>query len=261
MAKTKRGPMLCGGRDENHYTSADCWLLQKNRWTQVNSMQEKRFYAAAAYLNENLVVTGKALFNKFKIYFDFLFLGGHNGKDRLKSTEMLSKDGTWVRSDDLPMKMSGHCLVALNKTHIFLTGGYNGSSYLASSFIYSKETGWQKMPDMKKARFGHACAVVGGQHVLVTGGYNDNYLKSTELFDLTGRRWTEGASLPRATSGGKLIETQSGTIFHIGGELTESKIYRLKSDGESWEESENSLSKGKSHFIAVPVELLNCQFV
>ena len=179
--------MLCGGDNAYWYASADCWLLQKNRWTQVNSMQEKRFYAAAVYLNENLVVTGKALFNKFKIYFDFLFLGGHNGKDWLKSTEMLSKDGTWVKFDDLPMKMFGHCMVALNKTHIFLTGGYNGNSFLASSFIYSKETGWQKMPDMKKARQGHACAVVGGQHVLVTGGRDGNDLKCMIIIWLTSR--------------------------------------------------------------------------
>ena len=61
MAKTKRGPMLCGGflKDWND-ASADCWLLQKNRWTRVNSMQEKRYRAAAVFINENLLVTGKA---------------------------------------------------------------------------------------------------------------------------------------------------------------------------------------------------------
>ena len=60
--------------------------------------------------------------------------------------------------------MSGHCLVKLNSSHVFLTGGKTASSY-----IYSRTIGFIRQGDMGTPRYRHACTFHGDK-VWVAGG-------------------------------------------------------------------------------------------
>ena len=121
--------------------------------------------------------------------------------------------------------MSGHCLVKLNSSHVFLTGGGTASSY-----IYSSTIGFTRQGDMGTPRHRHACTFHGGQ-VWVAGG------TTSEYFSLSTSTWLPGPDLPISTVGGRMI-TSSGKLTLIG----KKKIWQLETfgldgvDGWTWVE-------------------------
>ena len=110
-------------------------------------------------------------------------------------------DGTaWSNvTEELPRWTSGHCLVRLNSTHVFLTGGTLDYEPRApetySAYFYSKETGFVKAEDMPTPRGRHACGLHQGQ-VVVAGGWGGGK-QTSDYFSLDTQTWHSGPKLSR----------------------------------------------------------------
>ena len=114
--------------------------------------------------------------------------------------------------EDLPIGISGHCMVLLNTTHYMVTGGsvFNGNRMDKSSktFIFDLTSQhWSDGPSMLEPRTSHGCVhmMLGDKPIIwVTGGNGDgshlgsgyNHLQTTEYLDLhnLGEGWKSGWS-------------------------------------------------------------------
>jgi hypothetical protein len=87
-----------------------CYSITKNGVTGNTVLSQPRYEAAIVVIknNKTLWLTGG-------------WVDGHNNA-RTKSTEFVLLTGT-TPGPDLPLEVSGHCLVSLNDTMAFLSGG------------------------------------------------------------------------------------------------------------------------------------------
>ena len=99
--------LICGGKDSDLYYN-ECYRITKLSTILVMEMKSKTVYASGIVVD----------------YIKFWMLGGKSC-DRciLKSTEyLLIGDGSYS-GPDLPIKMYGHVITALNSTTYIITGG------------------------------------------------------------------------------------------------------------------------------------------
>ena len=165
------------------------------------------------------------IFQKFIfIFWQSCIAGGYVSGTTFSSTQ-LYQDNTWQSSVDLPTPLSGHCLVKLNSSHVFLAGGHvTGYGYSAAAYIYSSTSGFVRVEDMKTPREVHGCALHGEQ--VWVGGGSGGGGKSTEYYSLSSSSWLPGPALPRYTYGGRMI-TSGGKLTMIGNK----KIWQLETTG------------------------------
>jgi hypothetical protein len=138
----------------------------------------------------------------FKLQFETYLVDGHNNA-RTKSTEFVLLTGT-TPGPDLPLEVSGHCLVSLNDIMAFLIGGkLSTKTWSEATFFYNSDhKTWSEGPLLITARVGHSCALFKSpQHghtdtVIVTGGFNGVVLDSTEFLNLDSNSWTSGMYWP-----------------------------------------------------------------
>ena len=154
----------------------------------------------------------------------YIIEGGWDGSARLSSTELL-QDNSWQDSVDLPTPVSGHCLVKLNSSHVFLAGGYGDGLKFSASYIYSRASGFIRQSDMAtpRAPWHHGCAL-HGDNVWVALG--DGSGKSSEYFSLSTSTWLPGPDLASYTNEAKLFIT-NGVLSLIG----RWKIWQLETTG------------------------------
>ena len=95
---------ICGG---NSYTT-ECYTLDNGEWKPTNqSLQIERIGHAASNIGNNIWITG-----------------GHDGSQRLSSTEIMHPDGKITPGPDLPQARSSHCQISFGQT-TFIIGKCN----------------------------------------------------------------------------------------------------------------------------------------
>jgi len=215
---SKDGPMLCGGKGFGKEFQSDCHVLTVDpgdldllNWMTLPpflGMKKMRFAAAAVHFDKGWLVTG-----------------GHDEVEYHDTVEFWD-DHSWHDYTPLPDRLSGHCLVKLNTTHLLLAGGRN-EEQSAASYLFSKETGWVRQADMINARSYFSCALIKDQGLVVVAGgsvFNFGTQKKTEFFNLGNLTWSHGPDLPIGISGSKMISLEGNQVFLLG----KNKILQLK---------------------------------
>ena len=163
----------------------ECYSLTSEKVTLVTQMSFGRWKAGSIVFNDNtLWVTG----------------GYHDlHTNILASTEYVTVTETML-GPYLPMALSDHAMVAINRTFSMVIGGYTGGdssfSYSVSTFFYDHNEGeWITGPSLMQARMNHAAGIVTDEvtdehFVAVTGGYADVFFDSTEI--LQDGEWVQG---------------------------------------------------------------------
>lgn len=256
-------PHICGGEDDDYHEIQECWAYnsRSDSWTKSGSMQEKKYgSAAAAHPSHGWVITGG--------------IGGNDlGAKTLSSAES-TKDGRNFRGfTQLPLGLSGHCLVPLEggeSGDFLLTGGDREmrNDYNKQTFLY-KEGEWRKVEDMPTARRGLTCGTVrsrpGGpvEQVIAAGGFVtvltddesiETYLPTVEIYDVKSNTWRKGTDLPVPLEYAAVVPYGT-TFLIIGGNIDtgySDKVYQYTTDGK-WKETSMKLSEAKSSVTAMIV--------
>jgi hypothetical protein len=171
-------PLVCGG---GYPATNVCHVV--NQPGQSSEMHEERYYSASLTLNSSHIwVTG-----------------GHNGDDRLQTSEFVSIGQAAVKGPDLPYAVYWHCLVGVNSSTALLCGGENDGGYLNEChYMDLVDHSWSPGPSMMTKRRTHSCGIFksaahqGRNIVIAAGGYNGYYLDSVEMLDPTTNKWIEG---------------------------------------------------------------------
>ena len=98
---TNGDPLICGGRSP--YTER-CYQLDNNQWREAPQLPSARMGLRMATTDQTT------------------FISGGYDVSRLNDFHQL-KGGSWHSLTSLPIKVSYHCLVALNGTHLLNIGG------------------------------------------------------------------------------------------------------------------------------------------
>jgi hypothetical protein len=182
-------PVVCGGAYSTPYQK--CYKLTISGWQEFASMKEKRWATA-----------GVAYKNIFHVF------GGHDGLNRLQTSEIINIDGGVEYGPDLPIAVSSHAITSINSTVSILSGGVyggvtSGTSYSALTWYFNHDTGaFSSGPSLLKGRQEHGSAtcvdkVTKAKIPIVTGGTVSGYLgslgyvlDSTEV--LINEQWQPG---------------------------------------------------------------------
>lgn len=188
-------PLICGGYGglELFRDVRQCFMLVSRQWKESGSMDRGR---------SNMGV-GNVVINKK------LLLSGGSPSSSSRSSVLIDVSSS-ESIEDLPIGISGHCMVLLNTTHYMVTGGsvFNGNRMDKSSktFIFDLTSQhWSDGPSMLEPRTSHGCVhmMLGDKPIIwVTGGNGDgshlgsgyNHLQTTEYLDLhnLGEGWKSG---------------------------------------------------------------------
>ena len=251
MTLDRAGIRVCGGLPgpDFNYVTAECFLLNNDfktwkRSPSIQPMKVKRIDAARAQMGNRWWATG-----------------GRNIDGITATTEFMDESGSWEMGFDLPAKTFGHCMVNIDKDHVFMTGGYHlESSAFRSSYIFQEGSNSpRQVENMLYPRFAHSCAILENKNVIVAGGFNSTRFmhKNTEIFSFETGRWTEGPDLPYGKQNGAVMTTIDGITYHIGGHPPATNIFRLDKDvNEKWKWTPAAqLKYHKWFFDAVPIHL------
>ena len=172
-------PMICGG----YYYRSECYHHSKasNSWKFLTNMTTKRAYSASVPVNGMLLV-----------------MGGHDGDNRLATTEYVSLDSNPSQpGPDLPAPRSNLCVVKLSNGQVILLGGYpKENKKSAIIFHYDTKTFNQSLPSMTHERTNAGCASFNSpmhdnrEVVLAVGGYGES---TAEVLDYSqpNAKWNE----------------------------------------------------------------------
>ncbi len=226
LLNSKHG-VICGGIDLNGYGKLSACYKIGNDDPIAYMKQERSVFASVVWSNKGhqdvLWVTG----------------GRYHNECASISTEYVTLDSNQTTyGPDLPMALSGHCLVKLDSENVLLVGGkrsekwndVTGSGTLNTnkSFFYSTKTSrWLNGSDLLSARTQHACGMVvdlvtKDKVVVVIGGYGDgksifSSSNQTELLFLNDSPmlWQNGTPLPSTEEGlaGQGVTTASNEMF------------------------------------------------
>lgn len=148
--------------------------------------------------------------------------GGRRQGRALRSVEAMLPDGgkgeRWRRVASLPVPMSEHCSVGLDKEMMVIGGDGREDRVLK---LRLKDKKWFTLHRLNEGRRQHACIKVrvnGRPGVIVSGGVdaNSTLIKSVEFWDASSGRWLMLPQLRRARSGHKMVVT-NGKLTVVGG--------------------------------------------
>ena len=117
-----------------------------------------------------------------------------------KDTEYIQIDGTVSPGPDLPLKIYGHTILSINKTHSILIGGTSINGYSNKTWFYNhSKKYWIPGPVLMIGRYDHTAGIIRDKQkneatVVVVGGVcNGTVLDSVEVLNLkSGHAWTQG---------------------------------------------------------------------
>ena len=111
-------PVIAGGSDGKIHSIA------KDQSKFLGQLTVTRYGAASVVLSNNtLWVTG----------------GLDQSLNDLKTTELVTKEGKTSKGPDLPLALSSHAIVALNRGVFILIGGYLGNGISSSATYFYEE--------------------------------------------------------------------------------------------------------------------------
>merc|ERR1712062_71608 len=189
-----------------------------------------------------------------------LIIGGWDGNNALKSTEVITSTGS-EEGKDFPVTIREHCSFKINSTHALVTGGDQDGSYSASTwFVDLTTTTVTPGPEMTSVRRNHGCATLQLErktYGIVAGGWGP--LDSTEWIDLDQESptWTEGPKLPEELTGLTVVDTSQGT-YALGGYGYRYGYQVLKLDCPAnqiqscqWQEMPEKLEGGRHYHVSL----------
>ena len=169
-------PVIVGGNDRQIHSIA------KDQSKFLGQLTVKRWFAASVVLSNNtLWVTG----------------GYDQSGEDLKTTEFVTKEGKTSKGPDLPLALSSHAIVALNRGVFILIGGESDAAYFSSAtYFYEEKKGWRPGPNLKNGRWLHTGGVLTDrvstkQYIVAVGGYGA--FTSVEYLEYPGsNEWMKG---------------------------------------------------------------------
>ena len=169
-------PVIVGGDDRQIHSIA------KDQSKFLGQLTVKREDAASVVLSNNkLWVTG----------------GLDQSDNELKTTEFVTKEGKTSKGPDLPLALSRHAIVALNRGVFILIGGYSDDVFYSSAtYFYEEKKGWRPGPNLKNGRNSHTAGVLTDrvstkQYIVAVGG--SGAWTSVEYLEYPGsNEWMKG---------------------------------------------------------------------
>jgi len=152
-------------------------------WTRLADMDTPRYGSASVSIDDGILVTG----------------GLDDGRNTLKTSEIVFLNRTKKQGKPLPEPRSGHCLVEY-QGQIISTGGIDGNDDRTStvwSFNNHEEFTMTNKPSMIHRRALHACGIVhsslhdGRPLLVVAGAYQGSGRDKSEFWDFSvpGSQW------------------------------------------------------------------------
>lgn len=205
------GVVLAGGRDGKSTVlrEVELYELQTNLWSPLPPLTTPRDGAAAASLNDIVMVVGGR--------------GTFNTMDTAETWRLGSPE--W---EVVPARMktarSFCAAVALPKYELIVVMGGRGSAFseLKSVEAFDLETReWRSLAPMITSRMGCTAVPVGESKILVAGGLNNGqWVDTMEMYDVLEDHWEEmPVGLPEGCgfSAGTTVEDNGNTYFILLG--------------------------------------------
>ena len=189
-------PIICGGEGRDHPSVDACYIMTKDQTAQIASMMYNRSGAASLPIMDN-----SALW----------ITGGQDGTSRqlLLATEIIqfqlnqTVESASKLSIDMPLPLSGHCLIQISQNTLFLIAGKSADGPSSRTFYMHLDStdwsstgrgNWTEGPKLKHPRYLHSCGMQGSSKVIVSGGRNENdfEMDSVESLELQATEWIEG---------------------------------------------------------------------
>ena len=223
--------------------------LIEQSWKVLNfTMSEQRAQAAGARLeNGSWIIFGGQKYSE--------------GVPIILNTSEILIDSNFQLGPQLPMHMSGHCIVNLGKNSIFIAGGY-GQPFLKHAFILkiNNATSWESVIPMHQGRYGHVCGKVlnsfNDVQIIAAGGLR---VDKVEIYLYKKQYWINGPNMMRDNFF-KAVSVQGPSSFLLVGglelepcsmlncQLKEIYIFDRNLD---WQASKQELNKGRGNHIAL----------
>ena len=193
-------PVVCGGLPANSV----CYTLDEE-WTRIPAISG-RYHAASVQLGSDLWITG----------------GNPGPNPPTMSTEIVLEDGTVLDGLDLPMPLTGHCIIAIDNTTIMLIGGFDGENFRKETYFL--ESGfWRQGPDLQIARDTHTCGILKDtdtfeEYLIVAGGSTSyDTLDSVEMLPLrNAQNFYAGPRMPNSLARHNMVQYRN-SLLAIGG--------------------------------------------
>ena len=193
------------GSELTAVASREVLALRDGRWVRYAPLRHPRAAAAAAVVDDKIVVTG----------------GQADGK-LVRQTEFLPGGVEWKQGADLPTPRE-HLAVAADEDGRFLyaVGGRDLSpdnNTRALERYDIRDDRWTKLPSLPVATGSLGAAILKGRLVAAGGETSTGVIKSVQSYNLKSRRWSQLAALrtPRHGLGAAAL---GDTLYTIGGAL------------------------------------------
>ena len=190
----KNKMLICGGDGTITFFEQGCYILGHESSKFHVNLSKARKGAASTVIGDVLWV-----------------LGGLVGYGKpTSSTEYISifEGINPVAGPDMPIPVTDHAVISLNKTTIMMIGGSLGLLTTAKCFYYSLMTQkWTAGPSLMQSRMDHSAGIITDhvtqqEYVVVVGGIGEDYHHdSVEV--LEGNEWKSG--MPRQSEIGYRI--------------------------------------------------------
>ena len=252
-------PILCGARNPRFRDS--CRIFKHGKWMQSSKLTiESSNFAIITLPNGELLLTGGAT------------KSSQPGIPAvaLKRTDILSAEGIWKNTFiDLPIRLSYHCMVLVNKSYPMVIGGSDepGPKSKKTFTLSFTDKTWNEGPPLQSPRKSHTCSTIrmsknsSQESIIVAGGSADTSFSdlNVEILDEGSKYWRLGPRLPHPIYGAAIVKHPDGGVVLIGGHLpngTASKTLYYLPDASSeafWVQLPQTLFHGRSFHAAVLV--------
>ena len=239
-------PNICGFLEQESF----CYSLDiKNQYWNIHNYTiiEQRSHAAGVQLeNGSWIIFGGQKFSE--------------GVPVLLNTSEILIETQFYFGPQLPLSLSGHCVVKVDDDQIFTAGGY-GQPFLKDTFyLQIQNNTWQSITPMQQGRYGHVCGKVLSSfndiQIVAAGGLR---VDKAELYLYQKQYWINGPDMMRKNFF-KAASVQGPTNFIIIGglelepcatsncQLEEIYIFERNI---AWKFSQQKLKKGRGNHIAI----------
>jgi non-specific serine/threonine protein kinase len=193
------------GSELTAVASREVLALRDGRWVRYAPLRHPRAAAAAAVVDDKIVVTG----------------GQADGK-LVRQTEFLPGGVEWKQGADLPTPRE-HLAAAADEAGRFLyaVGGRDLSpdnNTRALERYDIRDDRWTKLPSLPVATGSLGAAILKGRLVAAGGETSTGVIKSVQSYNLKSRRWSQLAAL-RTPRHGLGLAALGDTLYAIGGAL------------------------------------------
>jgi non-specific serine/threonine protein kinase len=191
------------GSDLTAFTSGEVMALRKGKWVRLAPLRHPRAAAAAAVVDDKIVV-----------------FGGQADKKLVEQTEYLPGGVKWHDGADLPTPRE-HLAAASDGRFIYAVGGRELSADANTRALErydARADRWTKLPSMPVASGSLGAAILKGRLVVVGGEDSTRVLDTVQSYRLKSQRWARLDPLPTPRHG-LAVAAFGDTLYAIDGAL------------------------------------------